>query len=317
VVWVPEHGPDCAKEPAPWPWKINKFPFVILKFSEDVDKQFSKPPVLEVAGIQEELEIQREEIAINTVYSRPYNMYDSNIIDETKMVQISGRGKNANIPIDGMLGMPNSPIRRESTDGLTQEYYNHYERNRQELVENLGSSQNEALRTTKSTAAEAEIVNSNAGTATSAKIDILTDFMDNAIEIAIDIMKDVYDTPRVSQVVGRDNVKRWVQWTGSQILKDVRVKIEAGSTEREDSAYNRQVSLNMLETMKSVPGIDILQLAVEVLQEHGKRNAEQYRLDTPMGTTTPQPQGGHPAGVGPTQGANVQDSLTNQMSPLV
>ena len=317
VVWVPEFGMAYAKDPQPWPWKIKGFPFVILKFVEDTDCQFSKPLILEAIGMQEELEIQREEIAASTTFARPFTIYDPKIIDEEKMTQISRRGKGANIPVEGLIGMPNPPIRRESTDGLSQEYYNHYERNRSELVEILGTSANEALRTTKATAAESEIVDRNAGNATSAKIDILTDFMNRCMQLAVDIMKDTYDTERVTQVVGRDNTKYWVKWIGNQILKDISISVESGSTEREDSAYNRQISLNMLDVMKGIPGMDIMKLATEVLKEHGKRNADQYRLDG-MAGMMPQPQmAGRMAGAGATTGMNPGQSVQQQMNPMV
>ena len=313
VVWVPEYGSEYAKEPQPWPWNIKGFPFVILKFVEDTDRQFSKPLILQVAGIQEELEIQREEIAAATTFSRPFTMYDPQVIDEEKMIQISRRGKGANIPVNGLIGMPNPPIRRESTDGLTQEYYAHYERNRIELVELLGTSQNDALRTTRVTAAEANIVDRNAGNSISAKIDILTDFMNKCMQLAIDIMKDTYDTERVTQVVGRNNVKYWVKWVGTKILKDITISIETGSTEREDSAYNRQISLNMLEVMKGVPGIDVTKLAFDVLKEHGKRNTDQYIMEM-----EPQPQmAGAGVGAGVTTGANPMQGIQQQMNPMV
>lgn len=313
VVWVPEYGVNYAKEPQPWPWKIKGFPFVILKFVEDTGCQFSKPLILNALGLQEELDIQREEIAAATTFSRPFTLYDPKIVDEEKMTQISRRGKGANIPVDGLIGMPNPPVRRETTDGLTQEYYNHYERNRSELVEMLGTSANEALRTTKSTAKEAEIVAENAGNSTSAKIDILSDFMNRCMKVALDIMKDAYDTERVTQVTGRDNSKYWVKWVGTQILKDIDISIETGSTEREDSAYNRQISLNMLEVMKGVPGMDVTKLAVEVLKEHGKRNADQYLMQM-----QPQPQM-MPAdvGAGATGGMNPGQGVQQQMNPMV
>lgn len=314
VVWVPEHGVSYAKDPQEWPWNIKGFPFVILKFAEDTDCQFSKPPILEALGIQEELEVQREEIAAATTFSRPFTMYDPKIVDEEKMTQISRRGKGANIPVDGLIGMPNPPIRREASDGLSQEYYQHYERNRTELVEILGASANEALRTTKSTAAEANIVDKNAGNSTSAKIDILSDFMNRCVKLAVDIMKDAYDIERVTQVTGRDNSKYWVKWVGNQILRHIDIDIETGSTEREDSAYNRQISLNMLEIMKGVPGIDVTKLATEVLREHGKRNTDQYLMQQ-MGM--PQPGMAAGVGAGATQGMNPGQSVQQQMNPMV
>ena len=248
------------------------------------------------------------------------------IVDEDKMTAISRRGKGANVPINGLIGMPNSPIRREADGGLTQEYYAHYERNRQELVEVLGTSQNEALRTTKSTAAESQIVDQNAGNVTSAKIDIQADFLNNCARKALQIMRQMYDTERVTQITGRDNVKYWVKWIGSQILSSVDIEVETGSTEREDSMYNRQISLNMLEVMKGVPGIDVARLAIDVLRDHGRRNAESYRIDMmppqpPINGMAGAGAGPKPgevdAGAGATTGMNMASTIDRQMNPMV
>jgi hypothetical protein len=327
VVWVPANGKEYAKEPQPWPWELDGFPFEILKFTEDTDQQFSKPLTLAALPIQEELAMQREEISAQTTFSRPFTVYDPSVVDEDKMTAISRRGKGANIPINGLLGMPNSPIRREADGGLTQEYYAHYERNRAELVEVLGTSQNEALRTTKSTAAESQIVDQNAGNATSAKIDIQADFLNNCARKALRIMRQMYDTEKVTQITGRDNSKYWIKWIGAQILSSVDIEVETGSTEREDSMYNRQIALNMLEVMKGIPGIDIVKLGLDVLKEHGKRNADTYRID--MMPPQPQTQGmtgagvgpkpgeiDQPAGVGATTGMDMATSVARQMNPM-
>lgn len=327
VVWVPMNGKEYAKEPQPWPWEIDGFPFEILKFTEDTDQQFSKPLTLAALPIQEELTMQREEISAHTTFSRPFTIYDPSLIDEDKMTAISRRGKGANIPVNGLIGMPNPPIRRESDGGLTQEYYAHYERNRAELVEVLGTSQNEALRITKSTAAESQIVDQNAGNATSAKIDIQADFLNNCARKALRIMRQMYDMEKVTQITGRDNSKYWVRWIGSRILSNVDIEVETGSTEREDSMYNRQIALNMLEVMKGIPGIDIVKLGIDVLKEHGKRNAETYRID--MMPPQPQMQGMTGAGVGPkpgeidqqagagaTTGMDMATSVGRQMNPM-
>ena len=328
MVWVPANGKEYAKEPQPWPWELDGFPFEILKFTEDTDQQFSKPLTLAALPIQEELSMQREEISAQTTFSRPFTVYDPSVVDEDKMTAISRRGKGANIPINGLLGMPNSPIRREADGGLTQEYYAHYERNRAELVEVLGTSQNEALRTTKATAAESQIVDQNAGNATSAKIDIQADFLNNCARKALRIMRQMYDTEKVTQITGRDNSKYWIKWIGAQILSSVDIEVETGSTEREDSMYNRQIALNMLEVMKGIPGIDIVKLGIDVLKEHGKRNAETYRID--MMPPQPQTQGmagagngpkpgevDQPAGAGSTTGMDIATSVGRQMNPML
>lgn len=314
VVWVPRDGVSLGKDPEPWPWQISGFPFEILKLTEDIDQQFSKPPIVEALPVQEELQVLREEITANVTNARPMTMYDPSLIDEDKIGSIERRGKYSYIGVDGLSGIPNDPIRRIGDSQLTAETYNHYERCKVELNEMLGTSANEALRATDTTAKEAEIIDRNAGNSTSAKIDTQSDFINACAKKAVQIIRQTYTTEKVTQIVGRDNTKYWVRWIGSQIFKDIEIGIETGSTEREDSAYNRQVSLNMLETMKGVPGIDVTMLALDVLREHGKRNADNYKIEM-----MPQPQipGQASAGVGPTSGNDVAAGITGQMSPMV
>jgi len=313
VVWVPKNGKRLGKEPEPWPWKLDGFPFKILKLCEDSDQQFSKPPILEALPINEELQIQRAEITDNVALSKPMTLYDPLALDPEKASVLSDKYSEKWMPVKGLLGMPQDPFRRIGNSVIDAEYYNHFNRNKQELLEILGTSENEALKTTKVTAAEAQILDRNSGNATSAKIDAQTDFLNACAKVAVSIIKQTYNTERVTQIIGRDNVKYWVRWVGSSIIQDIDIEVETGSTEREDSVYNRQVALNMLETMKGVPGIDVTMLAIDLLRENGKRNPEVYRM-------APQPLigvGGQAgAGVGPTTGSNPAASVGNQINPI-
>ena len=315
VAWCPESGDRLAKELEPWPWKIKGFPFKILKYTEDTDEQFSKSLVIEAKSLQEELTIQRSEITENTTNSRPYTIYDPLALDSTKMDNISKREKRGMIAVKGLLGMPNEPFRRIGDSNLTPEYYSHYERCKQELNEVLGTSANEALQATDTTAKEAEIIAGNASTGTNSKIDIQTDFLNACAMTAVQIMKQTYTTERVTQVIGRNNERYWVRWVGSQIMDKISIKVETGSTEREDTAYNRQVSLNMLEIMKGIPGIDVVKLAMEVLKDHGKRNPDDYILNQQMSMVDPTTPAN--AGAGATTGTDISGAIAGQVSPMV
>lgn len=317
VVWCPESGMELAKEPQEWPWDISGFPFKILKFTEDTDQQFSKSLVLEAAPIQEELTVQRQEITDNTTNSRPYTMFDPDFVDADKMDAISRRDKKGFVAVKGMASLPGEPMKRIGDSNLTAEYYAHYQRNKSELNEVLGTSANEALQATDTTAKESEIIASNSGASTSSKIDIQTDFLNACAKTAVEIMSQTYTTPRVTQVTGRDNEKYWVKWVGAQILQNISIKVETGSTEREDTAYNRQIALNMLEVMKGIPGMDVIKLAMEVLKDHGKRNPEEYRMDNQEMAPGVMPAAPAGVGAGATTGADVSGSITNQVSPLV
>lgn len=314
VVWCPESGSMLAKEPQEWPWQIDGFPFEILKFTEDVDKQFSKSIVQEALPMQEELNIQRKLITDNTTASRPVTLYDPDIMDNTDIDNYKKRGGDSYLAVQGLAGMPNPPMRTINESSLDAEFYAQYNRNKKEMDDILGTSANEQLQTQNTTAKQAEIVDKYASSNQSAKVDIVTDFLNRITRKAVQIMKQTYTTERVTQVTGADGAKHWVSWVGTEILDEVDISVEVGSTNREDSETKKQVALNMLETMANIPGIDITKLAINVLKDNGIPNAEQYKLEQQPMQPQQQPM---PSAGGSGNATNVQQSLGQQMSPMV
>ena len=309
IVWSPESGGALAKEPRPWPWVIDGFPFEILKLTEDTDKQFSRSSVQEAMPIQKDLNIQRKMIIENTTARRPVTYYDPNHMDGPELKAYIENSGGVHIPVQGLMGMPNDPIRSVFDSKLDVEFYNHYETNKQEMDEILGTTANEQLQSSDMSATQSEIVNSNSQESSSGKTDIITDFLNRACRKAVQIMRQTYTTERVTQIVGDDGSKYWITWTGEEVLDEVTLDVEVGSTERNNSETKKQVSLNMLDTMKGIMGIDEVKLAIDVLRDGGKRNPEQYRLqqDPMMGMD----QSGGGGSVDPTA------SLAGQMSPMV
>lgn len=319
VAWVPESGQRFAKQPLPWPWEIDGFPFVILKFSEDVDSQWSKPLILEAAGLDEEMDLIREEITKNTLCRRPINLYDSTMIDEVKVEEIAGRGKGAWQGIAGMSGMPNPPIQVFNDDGLPPEVYQHYQRCDDEMNEVIGTSSNAQLQTTKATATETQAVQANQDIMSSEKSDIITDTMNRIARVAVQIMRQTYNEARVTQITGSDGAQHWVEWVGRDILQDVDIAVEVGSIERDDTDTRRQVSLNLLNTVGGLPGFDIQKLGLKVLETFGERNPESFLLQDQVQQPMSQPMQqmdvnqAMPGG----DGGGIAQSLRGQMSPMV
>ena len=315
VAWVPKTGEEFAMEPAPWPWEIDGFPFEIIKFTEDADQQWSKPLILEAAGIQEEREIIRGEITTNVTFARPATLYDSALMSSTEAEEMAGRGKDGWKGIKGLSQFPNA-IQSINTDAMSPEIFNHYERCDAEMNEAIGSSSNAQLQSTRSTATESEIVNENVDSVVSEKVDIVTDALNRLGRKGVQIIRQTYTTPRVTQITGPDGAKTWMQWTGN-VLSEVDLNIETGSIEREDTSTKRQVDLNMLKTMSPVPGLDILSLALRTLKNFGYKNPESLRLDG-MGDVptapTLQPQGAGQGAAGGS-GGNVREAVNQQANP--
>jgi hypothetical protein len=321
VGYVCESGNTFAQEPQDWPWPVDSAPFACLKLSEDTEKQFSRPPILEAEFIQDELNQMRETMYRHVVNQRPVNLYDPAVLDKDKVSTLAGRGADGWVGVPGLSQFPNA-IQPFFDDSLPEEFYIHYQRNEMALDMVLGVSANDALQVTKASAAESQNVAAQSATQTGAKIDTLEDVLRRIIRYAKQIMEAVYTEEMVSEVVGRDGSRYWVRWTGAEILAECDVDIEVGSTERRNDVYEKQLSINMLSTMMPIrDAIDVPRLAIEMLKKNGFRNADSYRIQQQPQQVMPpqQPQPGQEqagASGGATEGMDTAGAVLDQANPI-
>lgn len=315
--WISDGAARFARDPEPWPWEIDGYPFAVMKLTEDTDEQFSKPLIVEAEGIQEEIDEMRETMNRVIVGRRPVVLYDSDIIDEKSVEDLAGRRPYGWKGVSGLAGMK-TPIEVVNEETLDKDFYEHYDRNEAEMDSVLGTSANEQMAFTGKTAREVEEVSKNAGTMTSGKADVLADFLNQIVRKALQIMRQTYDEERATQITTRDGARYWVKWKGSEILSEVDLRVEVGSTQSEDDETKKQVALNLFDKLGAVPGINVRRLANDLLREFGKKDPNQYweQVQPQMGmdpAAAPMPGVGG-SGPGP---VDVQGSLAAQMSPAV
>jgi hypothetical protein len=282
-----------------------------LKLTEDTDKQFSKPLVLEAEDIQQEMSEMRETMQNKIVANRTVVLYDQDILSEADVTEIAGRRQNGYKGVQGLSSRASPPMQIFNEDKLDSEFYAHYERNEQEMDQVLGTSANEQSQMIGKTAREVEEVAKNQGVMTSGKVDINADFMTAAARRALQIMRQTYNEERVTQITTREGSRFWVKWKGSEILSEVDLMIDVGSIQKEDDDVRKQVALNLFSTLSGVPGINVKKLANKLLRENGERETEEYWLDEQQQLQQPLP---------PTPGeqpTDVRASLAGQMSPQV
>lgn len=306
-------GQAFPANPAPWPWKIDGFPFEPLRFDEMPDCRWGTAPIIEAEGIQQEMDDMRETMNRHIVNARPVNLYDSSI-PQTTIETAAGRGKGGWIPIKGLSERPNPLITRHNDDQLDAQFFNHYDRNDSELTNILGSAPNDQLQVTNATATEAQQTARASANQTGSKIDVTEDWLKRCIRKTKQIIEQTYTTQRMTEITGRDGQEYWVKWTGN-VLQDIDVDLEIGSTEKEDSVQRLQVALNMLGTMSKIQGIDGMKLAMDVLRRADYRNPEQYQLQQQQ----VQPPPAQPGGGGNSAGnPNPQPGGVNQQTnPMV
>ncbi|MDD5564494.1 MAG: hypothetical protein PHQ91_12355 [Thermoanaerobaculaceae bacterium] len=306
-------GNQFPSEPQPWPWKIDGFPFEPLRYDESPDNRWGTAPIIEGEGIQQEMDDMRETMNRHIVNARPVNLYDTSL-DQTKIEALAGRGKRGWVAVKGLAERPNAFIQKFNDDQLESQFFNHYDRNDQELTLILGSAPNDQLQVTGETATEAQQTARASANQTGSKIDITEDFLKRVIRKAKQIIEQTYTTARMTEISGMDGNKYWVRWQGN-ILKDVDVNLEIGSTEKDNSERRLQVALNMLATMGKVPGIDVTKLALDVLRKSDYRNVEQYLLQ--QQSMQPPPAQPQPGGVGGNNPNVKTGGLDQQTNPMV
>ena len=317
--YVTESGEREVSPPSPWPWKIDGFPFEPLRLAESIDERWSPSPILEAEGIQMEMDEMRETMNRHIVNARPVKLFDDLILDPDTVNKLAGRDKGAWKGIKGLSGMSSEVIKVFNDDALPSDFYGHYQRNDNEMISILGSSPNDQLQITGSTATESQQVAVKSANATGSQIDVFEDFLRRVIRKAKQIMIATYTTERITEIVGPDGSKYWVGWTGSA-LQDTDMSIEAGSTEREDSNQKQQVAINMLSAMSKIQGMDVLKLAMDVLRRSNYRNPESYKLQQMAPPPAPsQPQAGQslPGATGTATPEGGAAGIDRQMNPGV
>ena len=317
--YVTESGEREVSPPSPWPWKIDGFPFEPLRLAESIDERWSPSPILEAEGIQMEMDEMRETMNRHIVNARPVKLFDDLILDPDTVNKLAGRDKGAWKGIKGLSGMSSEVIKVFNDDALPSDFYGHYQRNDNEMISILGSSPNDQLQITGSTATESQQVAVKSANATGSQIDVFEDFLRRVIRKAKQIMIATYTTERITEIVGPDGSKYWVGWTGSA-LQDTDMSIEAGSTEREDSNQKQQVAINMLSAMSKIQGMDVLKLAMDVLRRSNYRNPESYKLQqmaTPPAPSQPQAGQSLPGATGTATPEGGAAGIDRQMNPGV
>ena len=311
--WVTESGNEFPAQPAPWPWQITGFPFVPLRFAENPDERWSKAPIIEVEGIQTELDDQRETINRHVINARPVKLYDKSL-DDTQINLLAGRDKGSWMGVEGLATRPNQ-IQVFNDDELPAEFYNQYERNKEEMADILHYRQADLLQSANMTATESQDIARKGASQIGAKIDVVEDCFRSLIRLEKEIVEQTYTTDRMTEISGQDGNKFWVRWNGS-MLADTDVDIEVGSVEKEDSNQRLQVSLNMLGTMMKVQGMNVLELALDVLKRSDYRDVNKYRMGLPPEQSAPPlpPPGGPSAGVA-TQPNVTPGGIAGQINP--
>ena len=312
--FITESGQQFPSQPGPWPWKIDGFPFEPMRFAENPDERWAKAPILEVEGIQTELDDQRETMNCHVVGNRPVKLYDASL-DDTTINTLAERDRRAWIKVKGLNERPN-PIKIFNDDPLDAEFYNHYERNKAEMAEILKYRPADLLQSTGVTATEAQDVARKGASQIGAKIDIVEDCFRRIIRKAKQIIEQTYTTDRMTEISGKDGNKFWVRWNGG-ILQDTDIDVEVGSSEKEDSEKRLQVALNMLGTMIKVPGMNVMELALDVLRKSDYRDVDKYKAPIPpsMPPQPGQPPQGQPEGVATSPQVS-PEGLAGQINPM-
>lgn len=284
VAYLPAGG--AAKEfpakPEPWPWKLKTFPLHVLPLDRLPDRLFGHSAIYDLQEQQKEMNDCRTTINQGVVEARPRTLYDKQIPGEVVQRIVDGP-RNSWTAVEGLAAMGGErllvKINPEQDMSGQLEVYNLV---KGEIAEIGGVSDQERLQGQALTATEAQIISEASKAATGARIDTANDWIRAVLRTLYQIMEQTYTTERVTQVVGPNRAKFWIEWTGPELLADFDIDIELGSAQRQDSETEKLVAQNLLTTLLPVPGVDVTSLGIDLLRTHGKKDADRYRLPPPQ-----------------------------------
>lgn len=154
------------------------------------------------------------------------------------------------------------------------------------------------------TATAAQVQKEAIGVTLDEKLRMIEKFSIRVIDNLKNLMRQYYTEGRFVEIFN-EGAKVIRQWTGED-LEDFRIRVEMGSSRRQERDLAKMQWIQLLQVLSQVPGIDIRWLAQRVLEQYDVRNPDEAFVDM---LTQMQQQAQQ--GMGPGQGQN-QQAAPNQ-----
>lgn len=260
--------PDFLREPAApdcytdrfWPW----FP---LTFNDADHEEEVFPPsdVRLVRDMQMEFNRARQGLREHRRAARPKTVVAAGMVDDEDLEKLQNHPDNAIIELNGL--QPGQKV-----DDLLQSFRgppidpNIYEVEQlySDILRTTGVQEANLGGTNRSTATQSNIAEASRNTAMGSNIDDLDDLLTQLARTGGQILLQEVSGETAKQIVGEGAV--WPELTKQQIVDEIWLEIEAGSTGRPNQAQEISNAERLFPILMQIPGINPEFVAKELLR---------------------------------------------------
>lgn len=260
--------PDFLREPAaPTTYTDRFWPWFPLTFNDVDHEEDIYPPsdVSLIRDMQMEFNRARQGLREHRKAARPKTIVAGGMVDQEDLDKLENHPDNAVIELNGL--QPGQKV-----DDLLQSFRgppidpNLYEVEQlySDILRTTGVQEANLGGTNRSTATQTQVAEASRTTAMGSNIDDLDDLMTQLSRTGGQILLQELDPDRVKSLVGPGAV--WPQMTKQQIVDEIWLEIEAGSTGRPNQAQEIANAERLVPILLQIPGINPEWLAKELIR---------------------------------------------------
>lgn len=169
----------------------------------------------------------------------------------------------------------------------------HVRRNAREVIGLSRNQQGEFEGTGRRTATEASIVDRGAQMRSSRRFNAMRKFYTEIIEKINQIIFTYWTSERVAEIVGEDNAKKWISFTGPQIEGEYALEVVFSPEEVPGESAEKFEALELYQLLSQNPNIDPQKLATLIADVYNDPKMEKLlNANIPSGMQGVRSQGG-------------------------
>ncbi|CUW38793.1 protein of unknown function [Magnetospirillum sp. XM-1] len=258
VYWVADGYPDFLREPTNPNVKLERFwPYFVLTFNEveHETKLFPPSDVTILRPMQREYNRAREGIREHRIANRPATAVAANALSEEDVAKLQSHPANAVLELQALLPGQKvddllQPLKGPPIDPNVYEVKFIFE----DILKTVGAQEANFGGTASATATESSIAEGSRMSAMASAVDELDDMLSEIAKASGQVLLMEVSEDTVKQIVGPGAV--WPQLTREEIISDVYLEIEAGSSGRPNKAAELQNFQMMAPYLMQLPNLN-------------------------------------------------------------
>ena len=268
VYWLADGYPDFLREPTNPNVKLERFwPYFVLTFNEVEHEKNLFPPsdVTILRPMQREYNRAREGIREHRIANRPATAVASGRLSDEDVKKLQSHPANAVLEIQALSAGERvddllQPLKGPPIDPNVYEVKFIFE----DILKTVGSQEANFGGTASATATESSIAEGARMSSMSSAVDELDDMLTEIARASGQVLLLELSADTVKQIVGPGAV--WPELSKEEVVSDVYLEIEAGSSGRPNKSAELQNFQMMAPYLLQVPGLDPKWLLREMLK---------------------------------------------------